>query len=61
MAEEGAGMLVKGWLPTLLGYSAQVGQLVVMSVVVMGVVVVWVLRDRVVMVVVVVVRCFWRQ
>ena len=54
-------MLVKGWLPTLLGYSAQVGQLVVMSVVVMGVVVVWVLRDRVVMVVVVVVRCFWRQ
>ncbi|CAN0462836.1 unnamed protein product, partial [Laminaria digitata] len=23
VAEEGAGMLVKGWLPTLFGYSAQ--------------------------------------
>lgn len=26
VAEEGAAMLAKGWLPTFLGYSAQVGK-----------------------------------
>lgn len=36
VAEEGAGMLAKGWLPTLLGYSAQVGQSAVFVVVVVA-------------------------